>query len=435
LIVVVDILGLTMILPLLPFYAEHYGATPFVVGFLASSYAVCQLISGPLLGRASDRIGRKPLLLLSQAGTFIGFLILANANSLALVFLSRVIDGATAGNLSLAQAYISDVTAPKDRAKSFAVIGIAFGIGFLVGPGVSGYLAHFGLRYPVFMAAALSATSILATTFLLPSKPQLPEGVEPEKEKGPAAPGGERLALLDWGAYLQYLRRPVLGGLLAQFFVFTLSFASFTNAFSLFAERRFTWDDKPFDAEHVGYVFAYVGFLGIILQGGLIGRLVKRFGEPALIWAGFFSMAGGYIALGFTYHVPMLLAVATFSSFGNGALRPALTSLITQSVSRSEQGVVLGLNQSLNSISQIVAPPLAGFLIDHGQLGPWAWMAGTFAAFGLLLAPRGSAAFARNAASTAASTAASASAPTSASNPSSAVAPKQVDESSLPKTS
>src|SRR6266446_10496383 len=156
-------------IPLLPFYAEKLGASPTEVGWLIGIYAACQLFSGPLLGRMSDHMGRKPLLLVSQAGTFVGFLITAYAPSLLILFLARVIDGATAGNLSLAQAYISDVTEPKDRAKSFGIIGIAFGMGFLIGPAISGYLAQFDYRDPIFAAAALSATSILATSFLLPS--------------------------------------------------------------------------------------------------------------------------------------------------------------------------------------------------------------------------------------------------------------------------
>src|SRR5437763_4980766 len=156
-------------LPLLPFYAEHLGASATVVGLLISSYAFCQLIAGPILGNLSDHMGRKPLLIVSQIGTLIGFLILAYANQLWLVFLSRVIDGLTAGNLSLAQAYISDVTTPEDRAKSFGVIGIAFGMGFLIGAGISGFLSQFSYQLPIFAAAALSATSLLSTYFLLPT--------------------------------------------------------------------------------------------------------------------------------------------------------------------------------------------------------------------------------------------------------------------------
>src|SRR5438034_7671866 len=171
LIVLVDVLGLTIILPLLPFYAESLGATPSTVGLLVSAYAICQLLAGPPLGQLSDRVGRRPVLLVSQIGTFIGFLMLAFAHSLWLVFLARIIDGLTAGNLTVAQAYISDVTEPQNRAKAFGLIGVAFSLGFLVGPGVSGYLAQYGNHYPILAAAGLSFTSIMATTFLLPGVP------------------------------------------------------------------------------------------------------------------------------------------------------------------------------------------------------------------------------------------------------------------------
>src|SRR5215467_7685735 len=169
LIVLVDVLGLTIILPLLPFYAESMGATAGIVGLLVSTYALCQLIAGPPLGHLSDRIGRRPVLLVSQIGTCIGFLILANAKTLWVVFLARIIDGLTAGNLTVAQAYIADVTDSENRTKAFGYIGISFGLGFLVGPGISGFLAQFGNTYPIFAAAALSFTSIMCTYFLLPT--------------------------------------------------------------------------------------------------------------------------------------------------------------------------------------------------------------------------------------------------------------------------
>jgi DHA1 family tetracycline resistance protein-like MFS transporter len=362
LIVSVDVLGLTIILPLLPFYAEKFGASPSVVGLLVSTYAFCQLIAGPMLGRMSDHMGRRPLLLVSQLGTFIGFLILAYANALWLIFLSRVIDGLTAGNLSLAQAYISDVTKPEDRAKSFALIGIAFGMGFLIGPGISGYLSQFSYQYPIFAAAALSATSILATYFLLPSTtPQAADGATPQK-----------FTVLDWGNYARYFRQPGLAPLLWQFFAFTLAFSMFMTGFPLFAERRYQWQGHPFGPKEVGYVYAYLGMLGVILQGGLIGRLVRTFGELTLVRAGFFLGMVGLAALGFTYSVPLLLLVAALSSSGTGVIRPALTSLITQKADRSQQGVVLGLTQSLNSIAAIVAPAIGGLLIDHSLLAGWA---------------------------------------------------------------
>ncbi|HUJ22363.1 MAG TPA: MFS transporter [Bryobacteraceae bacterium] len=387
LIVMVDVLGLTIILPLLPFYAERLGASPTVVGLLVSTYAACQLIAGPVLGQMSDHMGRRPLLLVSQMGTFIGFLILAWAGSAGLlwmVFLSRIIDGLTAGNLSLAQAYISDVTRPEERAKSFGVIGVAFGIGFLIGPAISGFLSTFGYEYPIFAAAGLSLTSILSTYFLLPSAPVVPES---EQRGGPPPPAGRRLRVLDWGSYATYFKRPMLAELLWQFFAFAFAFAIFMSGFALFAERRYTWNGHPFRVKEVGYVFAYVGFLGIILQGGLIGRLVKRFGEEKLVAAGFVSATAGFALIGFAYHLPSLLVASTIASFGTGVLRPALTSLITQRAGRDEQGVILGLTQSLMSIAQITAPVIAGYLIDRGLLMAWALVGAAVAAAGVAIEP------------------------------------------------
>ncbi len=390
LIVLVDVLGLTIVLPLLPFYAERFGATPMQAGLLTSVYAACQLVSGPLLGRLSDRTGRKPLLLVSQFGTFLGFILLARSSALWMVFLSRVIDGSTAGNLSLAQAYIADVTAPKDRAKSFALIGIAFGLGFLVGPAASGLLEHaYGGAAPAYLAAALSATSILCTATLLARNPPRPPGFVEE----PALPGGKRLALLDWGSYAGYFRRPQLARLLAQFFCFALAFAAFTSGFALYAERRLTWHDRAFSPREVGFVFAYAGLLGIILQGGLIGRLVKRFGERPLIVSGFISAMLGYgllATLGFltttnATALGVLAVAATVQSYGSGVLRPTLTSLITQSVRRDEQGTILGLNQSLMSVAQIVSPAIGGALISQGLLGVWALWPASLALLGILL--------------------------------------------------
>lgn len=382
LIVMVDVLGLTIILPLLPFYAERLGASPTVVGLLVSTYAACQLVAGPVLGQISDRMGRRPLLLVSQLGTFVGFLILAWAGSLWVVFLARVIDGLTAGNLSLAQAYISDVTTPEERAKSFGVIGVAFGIGFLIGPAISGFLSTYGYQYPIFAAAALSATSILSTYFLLPGAPVIPES---EKRDGPPLPAGRRLRVLDWGRYAAYFKRPVLAQLLWQFFAFAFSFAIFMSGFALFAERRFTWHGHPFGVKEVGYIFAYVGFLGIILQGGLIGRLVKRFGETKLVSSGFISATAGFALIGFMYHLPGLLVASTLASFGTGVLRPALTSLITQHAGREEQGIVLGLTQSLMSVAQIIAPVIGGFLIDRELLTTWAVTGAAISFAGVLI--------------------------------------------------
>ena len=386
-----DVLGFTIILPLLPFYSERLGASPTVIGTLVSTYALCQLISGPILGQLSDRHGRRPLLLVSQMGTLAGFLILANARYVWLLFLARAIDGATAGNLTIAQAYISDVTEPKNRAKSFALIGIAFGFGFLVGPAISGFLAHaYGYAAPIYAASGLSFTTILCTFFLLPRR----EPVHIRNEEDPG-PGGKRLSLLSWGAYRKYFRDPELARLLAQWVCFAFSFSAFISGFALFAERRYLWNGHAVGVREVGYIFAFTGFIGMIMQGGVVGRLVAWLGEPAVIKLGFLSTFIGYIVIGFTRTIGQLLWVAGLSNVGASGLRPALTSVITQKAGKREVGVVIGLTQSLMSIAQIVAPIISGALINaddqyHDQrfLIAWALWAGVPAGLALFFTAR-----------------------------------------------
>jgi MFS family permease len=382
LIVAVDVLGLTLMIPLLPFYAESLGATPAQVGWLIGIYAACQLISGPMLGRLSDHMGRKPLLLVSQLGTCIGFIVTAFAPKLWILFLARAIDGATAGNLSLAQAYITDVTKPEERTKSFGIIGIAFALGFLIGPAISGFLAQYDFRYPIFGAALLSATSIATTWILLPSVK--PGGAG---QGGPSGPGGRRLSLVDWGSYVTYFRQPQLASRLWQFFLFSLGFAIFTSGLPLFLERRLTWNGVPFGPKQVGYTWALAGFFGIFWQGPALGKLAKKFGESLLNRAGFIAYVAGYTILAFCRSVASLGIATAVMSMGS-LVRPSLTSLITQATPSDEQGVVLGLTQSLTSVALILGPLASGYLIEQGLLITWGLAAGIIAFLGLVLAVR-----------------------------------------------
>ncbi len=375
LIVAVDVLGFTMILPLLPFYAQKYGASPFLVGVLATTFAVCQLLSGPFLGRVSDRYGRKPVLMLSQFGTFIGFIMLGLANSLPIIFLSRIIDGATAGNLTIAQAAIADVTPPEERAKAFGVIGIAFGLGFLIGPAISAALAPLGVHYPAYGAALLSFISICATWRLLPKATVQVDSTENSKSSKKV---------------LNYFRQPNMRWLLVEFLIFGFIFAGFTSGFALFAERRFTWHDKPFGAPEVALLFTYSGFLGLIFQGFILGRMVKKFGEARLVLAGFASMAISYFILSQAYSIEWLVVASTIGSFGTGVIRPALTALVSQTAGPREQGAALGATQSLGSMGQIFAPLISGGIINASSTHPlalaaWGWWLSGLALVGLLV--------------------------------------------------
>ncbi len=390
LIVLVDVFGFTLIIPLLAIYAERFDASPLQATLLVSAYAACQLLSGPLLGRISDSVGRKPMLLVSQVGTFIGFLVMARAQTLWVLYLARIIDGATAGNLSLAQAYISDNTAHENRAKAFAIIGIAFGFGFFVGPAVTAYLnSSYGITAPIYFAAALSMTSILFTFFLLPGgKPSGIGHAGPGTANEPAPPLARATArppIFQWRVYFEYVKRPTLAPLFGQFVCFIFAFSTFMSGIALFAERRFRWHDHPFGPTEIGYLFAFTGALGIVLQAAGIGRLVKRFGEARLVVVGFAAMLVSQVFLGLVHDIGPLLVVASISSIGVGVLRPALTSLISQNAGRNEQGTVLGLNQSLQSIAQIAAPAAGGCLLTAGLLPEWAWMSAAAALLGLAL--------------------------------------------------
>ena len=381
-VVLVDVLGLTVMIPLLPFYAEKYGASPMVVGLLLTSYSLCQLISGPLLGKWSDRIGRRPLLLLSQIGTFLGLILLAESHALWLIFVARVIDGLTAGNLSLAQAYIADVTPPEKRAKSFGLIGVAFGVGFFLGPAMTGLLVRYGLRPPIYLAAALSLTSVFLTYSLLPT-------IAPQKKDGRP----EKIGLIQWKSYAKYFRPPVLRARLIQMLFFYLAFATFQAGFALFAERRYSIDGHPFGPREVGYVFALAGFLSILEQGFLIGPLVRKFGESTLVRVGFFAAAVAYAVLSGSMGIPLLVISVLVGSLGGGVVRPTLTSLITQGAGAGEYGSILGLNQSLMAVAQIVTPTIAGFLIGQQWLTAWALLAaGLFFVPTLLPVPKAEAA-------------------------------------------
>lgn len=385
LIVLVDVLGLTIVLPLIAPYAEKFGATPFVASLLFPSYALCQMLAGPALGRLSDERGRKPILLASQLGTFVGFLMIAGAQSLWMVFAGRVVDGLTAGNLTVAQAYIADHTAPKDRARSFALIGIAFGLGFMLGPALGGALAHYSMSLPFYVAAGFSATSIACTATLLPRDRR--DRVAPS---GDALPGGRRLSVFDVDQYVAYFKRPILGFVLGEFFLYLFAFSMFNAGFALLAERLYTWQGHAFHAREIGFVFALAGLVGATVQGGLLGRLVARLGERSLVPLGLVCLGAGYVLLGYVRPIAPLALATVVAAFGNSLLRPCLTSIVTQVSSREEQGVVLGLTQTLSSLATLGAAPLSGWLIGRAHLVLWGWVAGGFCAAALIAGRWGS---------------------------------------------
>jgi DHA1 family tetracycline resistance protein-like MFS transporter len=351
--VFIDLVGFGIVIPVLPFYAEgsRFNATPRTVGLLFASYSVMQLIFSPILGRLSDKHGRRPVLLISIIGTGIGFLILGFATTLWMLFVGRILDGITGGNISTAQAYIADITTKENRAKGMGLIGAAFGLGFVFGPAIGGILSRWGVGVPFLFAAGLCFANALLLYFTLP------ETVTRDHPARVSAAGGRGLAQL-----IQSLGNPRLSFVLIIYFLFIVAFSIMTTSFSLYTMFRF-----GYDAQHTGYLFAYVGILAVIVQGGLIGRLVKRFGELPLVIVGAFLFAGSLFAVPFVGpEAGGLLALIVgggLFSIGNSLAAPSLTSLASKSVGPAEQGSVLGVTQSVASLARAVGPTLAAILI------------------------------------------------------------------------
>jgi len=352
--VFIDLVGFGIVIPVLPFYAEGttFNATPRTVGLLFASYSIMQLIFSPVLGGLSDRFGRRPVLFISIIGTGIGFLILGLANTLALLFIGRILDGITGGNISTAQAYIADITTKENRAKGMGLIGAAFGLGFIFGPAIGGILSRWGIHVPFFFAAGLCFANALLLYFTLP------ETVTPDHPARLSATRGRGISQL-----IRSLKQPRLAFVLVIYFMFVVAFSIMTTSFSLYVMFRF-----GYDAQHTGYIFAYVGLISVIVQGGLIGRLVKRFGELPLVVFGALCFSLSLFAVPYVGPAAgglagLLIGGGVFA-LGNSLATPALTSLASKSVGESEQGTVLGVTQSVASLARAVGPSLAAVLIN-----------------------------------------------------------------------
>lgn len=351
--VFIDLVGFGIVIPVLPFYAEgtKFNATPRMVGLLFASYSIMQLIFSPILGGLSDKYGRRPVLLISIIGTGIGFLVIGFAQTLPMLFAGRILDGITGGNISTAQAYVADVTTKENRAMGMGLIGAAFGVGFIFGPAIGGILSHWGIQVPFLFAAGLCFANALLLYF------KLPETVTPQRPAKNRAARGRGFTQL-----FASLKQPRLGFVLTIYFLFVVSFSIMTTSFSLYTMFRF-----GYDARHTGYLFAYVGIIAVIIQGGLIGRLVKRFGELPLVIVGALCFAISLFAVPFVGPAAgglgALLVGGGVFSMGNSLATPALTSLASKSAEAEEQGTVLGVTQSVASLARAIGPFLAAILI------------------------------------------------------------------------
>ena len=355
LVVFIDLLGFSLILPLLPYYAKTFNANQTTTGILIASYALMQLIGAPILGRLSDRFGRRPILLVSVFGTFLGFLLLGFANALWMLFVSRIIDGLTGGNLSVAQAYISDVTDAKDRSKGLGMIGAAFGLGFIIGPVTGGLLSQWGYAVPAFAAATISFINLILIYAWLP------ESLTEEKRSQMT----EKRPAITLNALLVAFQRPFTGSILITRFFFGLAFAIFQTIFSLYALAKFN-----LSARDTGFVLTYVGVLSVIVQGFLVGRLTSQFREDILITASVVLMGFSLLGWALAPSVLWLYIIMTPTALSGGLLNTLLSSTLTKAVAPQEIGGILGLSAAVESSTRIIAPLLGGVLLQ--QIGAWA---------------------------------------------------------------
>ncbi len=362
-VVFVDLLGFSIILPLLPYYARDLGASPVMIGLLISSYSVCQFAAGPILGDLSDRYGRRPVLLYSQIGSCIGFILMALAMNLPhpLLWLlaARVIDGLTGGNLTVAQACVSDISQPENRTRNFGmIIGVSFGLGFLIGPLLGGFLSRFGYDYPAWCAALFSLTSVLATLFLLP---------ESNVNRDVAVAGRSGGIFANYGRVLEYLKLAEMRRVLWIYFFMAMPFTLYVTMYSLFTDRRL-----HLSAEQAGYFLGFAGLMGIIWQGAVIGPLVKRIGDHRALLIGLSFSTIGLYYLAFVDVWWKLIIVAILFSFGHGISRPSLTSILTAAAPPRQRGGALGATSSIESFSRIVMPMIGGPVVgSHPAMLGW----------------------------------------------------------------
>ena len=366
LIVFIDLVGFGIVIPLLPFYGEHFQADPFTVAMMMATYSLFQFIAAPFWGRLSDTIGRRPVLIASLFGAVLSYIWMGFASTLWMLFAARAVGGLMAGNISAAFAYIADVTTPENRAKGMGLVGAAFGLGFIAGPAIGGILAGSDpltadYQTPAFVAAGLSFLAFVLTVALL--KESLSEEV---RAKRLSQPRQSRLT-----QFKKAFERPGVGMLIVLSFLATFVFAGMETTFAMWSRRQFGWGP-----EQNGYLFAFIGLIAAALQGGAVGRLAKRFGEGNLIVQGALALALGMVLIPFADTVTWLVVAMVVVAYGFSVINPALNSLISLRTEDTKQGQTMGVARSATTMARVVGPAWAGALF--AQLGrDWPYWGGT----------------------------------------------------------
>lgn len=343
LIVLVDLLGFTIVMPLLGPFAKSYGFSPTQIGLLMAAFPMCQLVAGPILGRLSDRYGRRPVLIVSQAGTAISFLILGLSRDFTVMLLARMLDGASGGNILVAQAYVADVSPPEKRTRNLGMIGAAFGVGFVLGPLLGGLIVSlpvgpdWQLRLPFLFAAGFSTIAWVLVLTRLPESRDIAGAARSEAR------------VLSRRGLIDTIRLPGVGRLVALGALNVLAFAALEGTFALYLRERIGWSERG-----AMFGFAFLGLVSAIIQGGLIRRLVPKFGEPRLIVAGLALSVLGFVALGAVTSTPWVIGAILLVGLGQGLASPSLIGLLSKSTPPSEQGAVFGVSTSVQTFARMV---------------------------------------------------------------------------------
>lgn len=369
--ILLDLIGFGMILPLMPFYAQELEASPARIGLLFSSYSLAQLLFAPMLGRLSDRVGRRPVLLASICGSAAAHLLFAFAGSFATLLAARSLAGVAAANYSIAQAYMADVSPAQDRSRAMGLVGAAFGIGFVLGPALGGILAPLGPRSVPLTAAGLSAINFVFALLWLP------ESLSPEVRARSRVPW----SWLDLPSFGRVWRNAPLRGLMLLFFLVMFCFSLFEATLALYCQSRF-----GFGMAKTSWLFAYVGIVLVVIQGGLLGRLVRRFGERRLILAGIGLMAGGLATVPAAPTPPLLAACLTLLAVGSGVHNPSTLGLLSRITDEGAQGGTIGISRSFGALARTLGPATGTWIF--GAAGtPWPfWTAGALMLVALLVA-------------------------------------------------
>lgn len=359
LIVFVNLLGFGIILPLLPYYAESFGGGALTIGFLSAAYSLFQLLTAPLLGELSDKIGRRPILIFSLVGTTLSFFLLGIANTIVMLFISRIVSGISGGNISAAQAYIADITSEENRTQGMGIMMAAFSLGFILGPALGGILSEYGYAIPAFVATGVSLVATLLTIFLLP------ESLRPEKRSANSLKNRKKIfSLRD---FYDALTHPNVGIALTVIFMVMFAFSLMQGTFALFSEHTL-----HLTAKDIGYMFAFLGIIGVVMQLFLLKRITTWLSEKKAIVVAILCMSLSLLLIALSNSTGMLYLAISLLAFGNSISTPVLTGTISKLTPDNEQGTILGTSQSVASFGRLIGPVIgAGIYSFIGIRAPY----------------------------------------------------------------